>query len=130
MISTAGALVAFATALLAAQAARDTAHTALQLLTVANFCWQGRPLDRCRSFALFELTYFTAVVGSKMDRAVTRPGVGRSGWDDALAIHFVSELGAWRDVGAYSALGGTITVGSVQAGGKPVRIIGGRKFAA
>ena len=109
---------------LTAQTPRDSAQSASPTKQPRRFCWQGRPLDRCRSFALFELTLQSFVVGSQLDPVVMRPGFGRSGWDDALASHSFGELGAMRNVSARTALGGTITAGAVHAGGKPVRLVG------
>ena len=109
---------------LEAQSSPENTRTTAPTRQAHRFCWQGRPLDRCRAFALFELTIESHWIGSKLDPAVTRPGFGRSRWDDALASQFVGELGAMVNVGARTAVGGTLTAGSIEPGGKPVNVAG------
>jgi len=110
---------------LEAQASPDSAQTPVRPPPASRrFCWQGKPLGRCRAFVLFELTTESHWIGSKLDAAVTRPGFGRSRWDDGLASQFVGELGAMVNVGARTAVGGTLTAGSIEPGGKPVNVAG------
>ncbi len=92
--------------------------------TARRFCLQGRPRARCRGFALLELTTHSHWFGSKIDDVVTRPGTGGSRWDDALASHITGDIGAMVNVGARTAIGGTITGGSVRTGGRPLRVLG------
>lgn len=118
------ALVAVVSDSVTAQASRDSARTPAPSQRTHRFCWQGRPLARCYAFALFELTTQSHLTGSKLDAEVTRPGIGGSRWDDALASHIVGDVGVMRNVTARTAIGATITAGSVQAGSKPVNIVG------
>jgi hypothetical protein len=119
-----GAFFALAAGSLGAQRSRPSAQAAPPMPPAKQFCWQGRPLARCRTFALFELTTRSHWFGSKIDAAVTRPGVGFSRDDDGLASHIVGDVGAMVNISSRAAVGGTLTAGSVQAGGKPVHMFG------
>lgn len=121
---TLSAVLVLTAGLLDAQSSPDSTRATAPAPQARRFCWQGQPLDRCRAFALFELTTESHWIGSKLDPAVTRPGFGRSRWDDALASQFVGELGAMLNVGARTAVGGTLTAGSIEPGGKPVNVAG------
>ena len=118
------AVATLAVRLLGAQTPSDSARVTAPSRQAKRFCWQGRPQDRCHSFALMELATHSHLVGSRLNPEVTRPGLGYSRWDDALASHLVVDLGAMVNVGARTALGGTVTYGSADAGGKPVNIVG------
>lgn len=121
---TAGSVLLLVAGLLQAQSSPDSTSATAPARQARRFCWQGRPLDRCRAFALFELTTESHLFGTELDPAVTRPGIGRSRWDDGLASQLVGELGAMVNVGARSAVGGTLTAGSIEPGGKPVNVLG------
>lgn len=121
---TASAVLLVAAGLLQAQSSPDSTRATAPARQARRFCWQGKPIDRCRAFALFELTTESHWIGTKLDPAVTRPGFGRSRWDDALASQIVGELGAMMNVGARTAVGGTLTAGSIEPGGKPVNVFG------
>lgn len=71
-----------------------------------------------------ELATHSHWFGSKLNPVVTRPLYGFSRDDDGLASHIVAELGAMVNTGPRTAVGGTITTGAVQAGGKPVNMYG------
>lgn len=119
----AGAVFALAASALGAQPAQPSAQ-AKPPPAAKRFCWQGRPLARCRTFVLLELTAHSHWFGSKIDPVVTRPGIGRSRDDDGLASHIVGDVGAMVNLGPRTAVGGTLSAGSVQAGGKPVGVFG------
>jgi len=120
----ASALLLLGGGLLHAQASPDSTRATASERQASRFCWQGRPADRCRAFALYELTSYSHWIGTKLDPEVTRPGFGRSRWDDGLASQIVGELGAMVNVGARTAIGGTLTAGSIEPGGKPVTLVG------
>lgn len=124
------AVVALAAGALSAQSTQPTQPTQPSAQAkpptppAKRFCWQGRPLARCRTFALFELTTHSHWIGSKINPVVTRPGFGFSRDDDGLASHIVVDLGAMVNIGPRTAVGGTLTAGSIQAGGKPLQMFG------
>jgi hypothetical protein len=109
---------------LQAQTSPDSARAPALARQARRFCWQGTPIERCRTFALIEMTIHSHWIGTKLDPAVTRPLIGRSRWDDALASQFVGDLGAMMNIGPRSAVGGTLTAGSIEPGGKPVNVVG------
>ncbi len=120
----AGAVVFLAGGALRAQATPDSVRATAPSRQARRFCWQGRPMDRCRAFALLELTAQSHLAGSSLDPAVTRPGFGYSRWDDGLSSHGVADIGAMVNVGAHTAVGGTLTAGAIADGGRPVNIAG------
>lgn len=123
----AGTLVAVATEVVRAQPSQPappSTQAKPPLPTAKRFCWQGRPLARCRSFILMELATHSHWFGSKLNPVVTRPLYGTSRDDDALASHIVAELGAMVNTGPRSAVGGTLTTGAIKVGGKPVTMYG------
>lgn len=110
---------------LSAQAPTDTARATATARPVRKFCFQGRPMDRCRAFALLELTSHSQMLGSKLDSPATPPGFGYNRWDhNALSTHFVVDIGAMKNLDARTAVGATLTAGALDAGGKLANISG------
>ena len=88
----------------------STPHTAK---APDSFCWRGKPLSRCRTFMLFELSAPRHLAGTTIDPAVTAHGYGYKRWDQGLASQFLYDVGAMVNVGDRSAIGGTLTAGLI-----------------
>ena len=109
------AAVALPALLLAARAGAQSADP---------LCWRGRPLDRCRSFLLFEFSAPRHLVGSTLDPAVGEGGTGHRRWEQGLASQFVYDLGYMRNIDARTAVGGTLEVGVVMDDPHTVGLVG------
>jgi len=83
-------------------------------------CFRGRPLPRCRAFFLTELSYVRRLAGSVLTYDTPSSG----GFDPSpLSIrdfdsHLSWELGYMVNRGAKSALGGTLMIGTGDAGAR------------
>ena len=71
------------------------------------FCWRGRPLPRCRAFALFELGWFEAPATSRLREPYPFADMGVRD-DAAFGRHLSWTLGAMRNTDARTALGGAV----------------------
>lgn len=75
-----------------------------------SFCWRGRPLPRCRAFALFELGYFEALATTRLREPSIFPGApdrDERSFDRQLSW----SVGAMRNLDARTAVGGAVIGG-------------------
>ncbi len=78
-----------------------------------DFCWRGRPLPRCRAFALFELGYFEALATTRIREQVQYPGTTPYPRDEAAFGRQLSwSVGAMRNLDARTAVGGAVIGGA------------------
>lgn len=78
-----------------------------------GFCWRGRPLPRCRAFALFELGYFEALATTRIREPVQYPGTTPYTRDEAAFGRQLSwSVGAMRNLDARTAVGGAVIGGA------------------
>ena len=93
----------------------DTAHAqpARADASTDSFCWRGRPLPRCRAFALFELGYFEALATTRIREPVQYPGATPYRRDEAAFGRQLSwSVGAMRNLDARTAIGGAAIGGA------------------
>ena len=75
------------------------------------FCWRGRPLPRCRAFAIFELGYFEALATTRIREPVVYLGTSTYQRDEAaFGRHLSWNVGAMRNLDARTAVGGALVV--------------------
>ena len=75
------------------------------------FCWQGRPLPRCRAFALFELGYFEALATTRVREPTPFPEAPERN-EPAIGRHLTWNVGAMRNLDARTAVGGALVIGA------------------
>jgi hypothetical protein len=81
------------------------------------FCWRGRPLPRCRSFALFELGVYGRLATTRLRERYTLPSVGAQQRDEeAFSSQFGWSAGAMRNLDASTAVGGALVLAFGDAG--------------
>ena len=81
------------------------------------FCWRGRPLPRCRAFALFELGLFGRLATTRLREPgplQSDPGYQRD--EEAFSSQFGWSVGAMRNLDATTAAGGAIVLAFGDAG--------------
>ena len=94
-------------------AARDTAAP----VRTDSFCWRGRPLPRCRAFALFELGLYGRLAATRLRESYTLPNVGTQRRDEeAFTSQFGWSVGAMRNRDATTAVGGALVLAFGDAG--------------
>ncbi|GLC23619.1 hypothetical protein rosag_01320 [Roseisolibacter agri] len=91
----------------------DTAHAqpARADASTDGFCWRGRPLPRCRAFALFELGYFEALATTRLREPSPFPGAADRD-EPSFGRQLSWSVGAMRNLGAGTAVGGAVIGGA------------------
>ncbi len=81
------------------------------------FCWRGRPLPRCRAFALFELGVYGRLATTRLRESYSLPVVGTQRRDEeAFSSQFGWSAGAMRNLDASTAVGGALVLAFGDAG--------------
>ena len=113
LTSLATALAAPGLSAQAPAAARDSAAP----VRTDPFCWRGRPLPRCRSFALFELGLYGRLATTRFRETYAIPGSGPQGREEeAFSSQFGWSAGAMRNLDATTAVGGALVLAFGDAG--------------
>lgn len=81
------------------------------------FCWRGRPLPRCRAFALFELGLYGGLASTKvrLPPPVFPPGAPTLA-RDAFETQLSWTVGAMRNIDSTTAIGAALVVAAAGEG--------------
>jgi hypothetical protein len=98
-------------------AAQTPAGDAAAPVRTDPFCWRGRPLPRCRAFALFELGLYGRLATTRLREVYALPGEpARQRDEEAFSSQFGWSVGAMRNLDATSAVGGALVLAFGDAG--------------
>jgi hypothetical protein len=98
-------------------AAQTSAGDAAAPVRTDPFCWRGRPLPRCRAFALFELGLHGRLATTRLRESYALPGQPALQRDEeAFSSQFSWSIGAMRNLDTTTAAGGAVVLAFADAG--------------